>query len=94
MINFTHIEGRNRARIVLYALSTCAWCKKTKRLLQELGLGYDYVDVDLLRGEESSEAKRTIYRWNPRNSFPTIVVNNERCIAGFDENEIRKLAED
>ncbi len=93
MLHFTHVDGHENPRIVLYALSTCAWCKKTKRLLQDMGLAYDYVDVDLLVGYESDEARMSIARWNPRNSFPTIVINDERCIVGFKEDEIRKLAE-
>ena len=36
-----------------YAMSTCVWWKKTKRLLDELGLEYSYVDVDVLAKEET-----------------------------------------
>ncbi len=92
MITYTHVDGRVPARIVLYALSTCAWCRKAKRLLNELGLGYDYVDVDLLEGEDSREAKITVSRWNPGGSYPTLVIDNEWCIVGYDEDEIRGLA--
>jgi glutaredoxin-like protein NrdH len=94
MIQWTHVEGRNSGRIKLFALSTCVWCKKTKRLLGELGIGYDYVDVDLLNQADNATAREEIVRWNPRCSFPTIVVDDTRCIAGFDEAEIRKLAEE
>jgi glutaredoxin-like protein NrdH len=94
MIQWTHVEGRNSGRIKIFTLSTCVWCKKTKRLLNELGIGYDYLDVDLLAGEESEEVKKVVSHWNPRCSYPTIVVDDQRCIAGFDEAEIRKLAED
>ncbi len=94
MIQWTRVDGRNSGRIKLFALSTCVWCKKTKRLLVELGIGYDYVDVDLLAGADNTAAKEEIARWNPRGSFPTIVVDDERCIVGFDEAGIRKLAEE
>jgi len=33
---------------MLYALSTCVWCKKTKELLASLGVDHSYVFVDLL----------------------------------------------
>jgi glutaredoxin len=88
------VEGRKSGRIRLYALSTCVWCKKTKRLLGELGLGYEYVDVDLLGREDNAAAREEIIRWNPRGSFPTIVVDGKRSIVGFDEAEIRKLGEE
>ena len=91
MLEFTHVPGSTRNRIVLYTLSTCGWCRKTKHLLEELGIGYDYVDVDLLEGPRNNEAKEDIVKWNPRCSFPTLVVNGEKCIVGFDEEEIRRL---
>jgi glutaredoxin len=93
MIHVAHVDGRERGSIVIYALSTCGWCKKTKHLLQELGLAYDYVDVDMVEGEESREVDAMVTRWNPRKSFPTVIVDNERCIVGFNEDEIRKLNE-
>ena len=74
---------------MLYALSTCVWCKKTKRLLEELGVAYDYIDVDGLGREERGEVELEIKKWNPRVSFPTLVLDGSRGIAGFDEEQIR-----
>jgi glutaredoxin-like protein NrdH len=85
-----HIEGKNRGKIVLYALSTCVWCKKTKRLLNHLGVAYDYVDVDLLDEAEKDKIKKEIMRWNPRTSFPTIVIDDNKCVVGFDEKKIKE----
>jgi glutaredoxin len=93
MIKPVHVEGRKAANITIYTLSTCGWCKKTKALLQELGLAYDYIDVDLLNGMDSDEAQEQIKKWNPTCSFPTIVINGEECIVGFQEERIRSLAE-
>ena len=47
-----HVPGENRGKITLYALSTCGWCQKTKNFLDELGVKYSYVYVDLLEGKE------------------------------------------
>jgi glutaredoxin-like protein NrdH len=94
MIEWNHVDGIKDGRVKLFALSTCVWCKKTKRLLDELGIGYDYVFVDLLDGDKNVEVKEEVRRWNPNCSFPTIVVNDSHCIVGFDEAGIRKLAEE
>lgn len=88
-----HVPGRKSGQLTLYALSTCGWCQKTRRLLDELGVEYDYLYVDQTSGEERTQAMRAVGAWNPAVSFPTLVVNNERCIIGFNENEIRKVAE-
>jgi glutaredoxin-like protein NrdH len=90
----THVEGKKSAGIMLYALSTCGWCKKTKALLKELGVEYDYIDVDLLEHDEREELMKEISRWNPAHSFPTIVINDERSIVGFKPDELRKVVEE
>jgi glutaredoxin len=86
----TRVPGKNAGRIVLYTLSTCPWCKKTKKLLDDLGIEYEYADVDLLTGDEKTEAVSLVKKWNPRSSFPTLVVNDTLCIVGFEEDQIRK----
>jgi len=87
-----HVDGSNRGNIIIYTLSTCVWCKKTKAFLQDLGVGYDYVDVDALKGEERQKTIEEIKRWNPSCSFPSIVINGEKCIVGYDEKKIREAA--
>jgi glutaredoxin len=90
MASTTRVEGKEKGTIILYALSTCVWCKKAKRLLDELGVAYEYVYVDLLPREENTAVKNEIRRWNPQGSFPTLVIDNDRCIVGFDEDKIMK----
>ncbi len=85
----THVVGKNMGAIMLYALSTCGWCKKTKKLLGDLGAEYDYIDVDLLKGAERDNVMKTVEKWNPDCSFPTLVIGNNKCIAGFKEDQIR-----
>lgn len=90
-MKFSHVDGMNKGNITLYALSTCVWCKKTKKLLTELGIAYDYVFVDLLDNIEREEAKKEVEKWNPRGSFPTIVVDNTRSIVGYDIQKMKEL---
>jgi glutaredoxin len=78
--------------LMLYALSTCGWCKKTKALLDELGLAYDYLFINDLEGEEKEAARAEVMQWNPNCNFPTLVVGGTRCIVGYQEEAIRKLA--
>jgi len=89
-----HIEGKKRGHVFLFALSTCVWCKRTKRLLNDLSIEYYYIDVDLLEGDEKSSVEGELARWNPRRSFPTIVIDDTRALIGFDEDEIREARGD
>ena len=85
-----HVPGKNAGHIVLYALSTCPWCKKTKQLLNDMGVEYYYADVDLMTADEKDTTMRIVEKWNPRCSFPTLVIDDNKCIVGFQEDEIRK----
>lgn len=89
-MRMTHVRGNKMGEVVLYALSTCGWCRKTKRLLDKMGIEYSYVDVDLLEDKEEDMVMKEIERWNPKCSFPTVVVNDEECIVGFNEKKIKK----
>lgn len=88
-MTFQHVEGSDRGRIVIYALSTCMWCRMTKSLLKEIGVAYSFVDVDTLEGAEKEQAKTEIKRWNPAGSYPTIVIDDREAISGYDEAELR-----
>ena len=41
--------------VKLYTLSTCSHCKHTKQFLNELGVPYEYIDVDQLQGQERAD---------------------------------------
>ncbi|MFH1650932.1 MAG: glutaredoxin family protein [Chloroflexota bacterium] len=86
----THVAGKKAGDLMLYALSTCPWCRRTKKLLDDLGVDYSYTDVDLLTGAEKEKAVNAIKKFNPDRSLPTLVINNERCIVGFQEDAIRE----
>jgi glutaredoxin-like protein NrdH len=91
MSDMIHIDGTDKGPVRLYALSTCIWCRKTKKLLDSLKIAYDYIYVDTLQGKEKEEVMDEVERWNPRCSFPTLVYNDEKCISGFKEKEIKEL---
>ena len=88
-MRMTRVAGKNKGQIMLYALSTCVWCKKTKQLLDQLGVEYDFVEVDLLQGEERTKATNEVKQLNPRCSFPTLSINGQ-CILGYDEQKVKE----
>jgi glutaredoxin len=85
-----HVNGKNRGKIMLYALSTCGWCAKTKDLLRQMGVEFDYAYVDLLEGKEQDDVMNVVEKYNPNGSFPTLVIDNKKVIIGFREQEIRE----
>ena len=90
-MDLQHVNGENKGKLVLFALSTCGWCKKTRMLMEEIGAEYDYSYVDLLQGADGDEAVEALKIWNPQLSFPTLVINDQECIVGFDQDKIREI---
>ncbi len=87
MAEKTHVDGTDRGDILVYGLSTCVWCKRAKSFLEEKGIAYDYIFVDLLEGDDRNTVLDEVSKWNPKVSFPTIIVNG-KCVVGFKEDEI------
>jgi len=84
------VDGKDKGVVILYALSTCGWCRMTRELLNGLGVKFSYVYVDLLSGEEQRNVISEMQRYNRSYSFPTLVVNGSKVIIGFREDEIRE----
>lgn len=88
-MSLEHVAGKDKGKVMLYALSTCIWCKKTKEYLSSKDVAFDYIYVDLLKGEERAKAIADVKKYNPSTSFPTLVVG-EKAIIGFREKEIKE----
>lgn len=85
-----HVDGDNKGKVVLYALSTCGWCKKTKELLKELEVEFNYIYVDLLEGDERTDIIEQVKKFNKQLSFPTLVIDDEKTIVGFNKEGIQE----
>jgi glutaredoxin-like protein NrdH len=77
----------DQPKVFLYALSTCGHCRNTKKLLDENGVEYDSVDVDLLPKDELNRVLEEVKKINPQTAFPTIVIG-DTVIVGYREAEI------
>jgi glutaredoxin len=50
---------------------------------------YEFVDVDLLEGDERQAILEDVKKFNPKCSFPTIIIG-DKVIVGFKEEEIKE----
>jgi len=85
------VRGATILRVRFFALSTCGWCRKTKRFLDAHNVDYEIYYVDLLSGEEKARCIAEMKRWNPRRSFPTVVVDDSEVVVGFKEDRLREV---
>jgi len=82
--------SHNEHHTVFYGLSTCIWCKRTRQFLEDQEVAFDYAYVDLLRGQEREEVLTVVRQWNPATSFPTIVVDDAKCVVGYKKEELKE----
>jgi len=73
----------------VYALSTCPYCKRTRRFLDEHKIAYDCIEVDLLDDAEQDKAIEEIQKLTGKSSFPVVIIGDE-IIVGHDEERLRK----
>ncbi len=75
--------------VQIYSLSTCSHCKATKKFLSDCVVKYEFTDVDLLHGDERKAILEEVKKFNPKCSFPTVIVG-EKVIVGYKEEEIKE----
>lgn len=73
----------------VYALSTCPYCKRTKRFLEQHKIVYDCIDVDLLDDDKQDKVLEEVEKLTGRRSFPVVVIGKE-IIVGHDEDKLKK----
>ncbi|MBS3956487.1 MAG: glutaredoxin family protein [Clostridiales bacterium] len=77
-------------QIIVFGLSTCPYCRMTKKFLDEAGVEYELTEVDLLDGEEKEAAVAEVKRLSGGTSFPVVVAGDE-VIVGFNKKRIKEL---
>jgi glutaredoxin-like protein NrdH len=93
-MNVVKVSGKNsKHKVLMYALSTCAWCKKTKKFLNDNNVQYEYVDVDLASEEDHEKIRNNIIRRGGTPSYPAIIVDDKILITGFSPDEIKEALE-
>ena len=93
-MNKIKVSGKNnKHKVLLYALSTCAWCRMTKKFLSDSGVEYEFVDVDLASAQDHEKIRDDILKKGAEPSYPTIIVDNKTVIVGFRKDLLQKALE-
>jgi glutaredoxin len=61
--------------VFVYTLSTCPWCRKTRRWFADSGIAFEALDIDTLPDEEQDEAAEKAYKLSGGRRFPVVVIN-------------------
>ncbi len=87
-----HVEGKNdKNNILAFTLSTCQWCKKCKRYLDDKNIKYRYIDVDQISSENKGKILEFLKEnYDTRISYPFIVCD-DKFIVGYDPNKYDEM---
>ncbi|MCX8153790.1 MAG: glutaredoxin family protein [Candidatus Bathyarchaeota archaeon] len=88
---FSKVSGRNNAhKVVVYALSTCVWCKMTKQFLKDNNVEFEYIDVDLCEEKEKARIREELQSRSGGLSYPTTIVDDKIVIVGFKKDKLKE----
>jgi glutaredoxin-like protein NrdH len=93
-MNISKVPGKNtKHKVLIYALSTCVWCKMTKQYLKDNAVEFEFVDVDLSTDEDRDKIRKHIQNLGGSLSYPTIIVDDKKVITGFRKDLFKKELE-
>ncbi len=88
------VSGKNnKHKVMLYALSTCVWCRMTKQFLKDSDVEYEYVDVDLCTEEDKEKIRKHIQSKGGNLSYPSTIVDDKILITGFRKDKLKEALE-
>ena len=79
---------------LMYTLSVCRHCVSLKNWLIQHDIPFHEIYVDRYQGAERKALGEKLRSYNPRGSFPTLVLpGGEKALVGFREAELKKAFE-
>jgi glutaredoxin len=90
-MQFSKVPGKKNAhKVVLYALSTCVWCKMTKQFLKDSDVEFEYIYVDLCEEDDKQKIREHIQSKGGSLNYPTTIVDDKVVITGFRKDQLKE----
>ena len=88
------VPGRNnKHKVLMYAISTCGWCKRAKKFLNDNDVEYEYVDIDLSSWEDRHKIREDIQNRGGQLLYPTLIVDNKLLLTNPSPDKLREVLE-
>jgi len=87
------VQGeKDKREIIVFTLSTCMWCKKCKRFLNDRNIKYRYIDMDQIPYPQKSEILDYLREnYNERISYPYMVCDKDDVVVGYNPEKYEEL---
>lgn len=76
-------------KISMYTLSTCPWCRKTKKFFTERNVPFDFIDYDLADEATQQRIMKDMDGYKA-SGFPFVKINGD-TVEGYNPDKYAKL---
>ena len=76
--------------VSMYTLSTCPWCRKTKKYFTDNKIPFKYVDYDLASENEQQRIEEEMRARGGQLSFPWVLIDDE-LVVGWNPRRYDQL---
>jgi glutaredoxin len=77
-------------KVLMYTLSTCPWCRKTKQFFKDKNIPFDFVDYDVASDEEQDRIVADMRKHTSHISFPYVVID-DKVVQGYNPDKYEEL---
>ncbi len=78
------------AKVFMYTLSTCPWCRKTKQFFKDKNIPFDYIDYDLQGEEEQEKIMKEMAMLGGGMAFPFVKIGDV-IVVGYNPEKYSEL---
>jgi glutaredoxin len=90
-MRYIKVPGKNKEHnVLMYAISTCIWCKRAKKFLRDQDIEYLYVDIDLCNAEDRAKIREDILARGGQLIYPVIIIDDEILLNNVQINKIKE----
>ena len=77
-------------KVLMYTLSTCPWCRKTKKYFTDNKIPFEYVDYDLQPPKEQQKIEKAIMARGGDMAFPWVLIGDD-LVVGWNPEKYSEL---
>jgi glutaredoxin len=77
-------------KVSMYTLSTCPWCRKTKKFFSERNISFDFIDYDLASEDVQSKIAAEMMKYTGHIAFPLVKID-DAVVIGFNPERYEQL---
>lgn len=77
-------QGERMSKVKMFSFTTCPFCRSAKDYLDQEGISYESIELDLLDGNRGNEVRAMLGEMTKRTSVPSIFINGQ-AIGGLND---------